>query len=136
MAFVSMWAIHLGNTFFGSTTDPVSFIARSSVRHVIRAFISVIYMKSEVSIVMNFIQSVITCWAWTQADLGIFSNSPDTLVCLCMSEMTACLFTIVLCKVTETLFVNILLNEVAAKNTTRAVERLLWALESKPARLQ
>ena len=76
---------------------------------------------------MNMLLTVITCWAWKQADLGVFSNSPDTLVSLCMSEMIACLFTLVLCIVTETLFVNMLFRRILMGTSFEIVSCMLGA---------
>lgn len=93
--------------------------------------LSVLYMNSRVSAVVNLIQTLATCWAYNQHQV-VLDSSP---IHVCRSEILSWFLTTLFCVCSESWFKEFSRVELDIINTKHAVERMLTGMCDSVVRL-
>ena len=134
VAFISFSLLNMCSLACFSS-DPGMFLLMAPRVHMFQALVSVIYMRKEVTVVMNLFQALVTGWAFNPEGLGMTAGIVHARLGGFVTQMLVWLFTTFLCIVTETLLTDLLWNEATAKRASRAAERLLSGLCDAVVRL-
>lgn len=111
-----------------------SFIMYTPLWIAIRTFVSVVYMRSRVSTLVNLLHALVECWTFVQRPIAFADVSLSPLT-FCGVQLLTWACTSSMCIVTEVWFNELIEKEMVANSAKHAVERLLSGLSDAVVRL-